>query len=61
MRTPLGEIYASPDPCMPAVAVIVRSGKVVFAQAVRDRAEGERLLRDMLARLEQLSIEEGHF
>lgn len=46
---------------MPAVAVIVMAGKVVFAQAVRDRAEGRMILRDMLARLDRASIEKGHF
>lgn len=60
MSTPLGEFYASPDPCMAAVAMIVMAGKVVLVKAVGDRAEKETILRSMLARLQQFSIETGH-
>lgn len=60
MKTSLGEVDASPDPCMPAMAIIVMSGKVVFAQAVTGKAEGEAILRDMLGRHEQFTIEKGH-
>lgn len=60
MAEAVAAVYPPPGPGLPEVAVIVMNGKVIFAQAVANVAEGEALLRHMLAGIHQLAKDKGY-
>lgn len=60
MAEAVATVYDPPAPGQPYVAVILMSGKVIFAEAVASVAAGKQLLDHMLRGIAELAAREGH-
>ena len=60
MTEAVATVYDPPASGQPYVAVILMSGKVIFAEAVASVDTGEQLLKHMLRGIADLAAREGH-